>query len=116
MTYKACLNECVSTAFADGLPGDATIYKNLPAPSDQDWAECLQEVADEESENLENAHDCMARWELRMHKLGFNTVLHEVVSRIESDLRDLASELGIPPEFQQDLITLAEFTALQKRM
>jgi hypothetical protein len=105
-SYQTCLNACIRIAIAKGHPETAAIYRDLPIPSDHEWQECLQEVAEEPSEDLANPHHCMGRYELRLYKRGVPTALSMTVKKVDDAIGEKALRAGMPPEFLADAKTI----------
>ena len=101
-SYQTCLNECIQEAIVEGNAEIAAIYRDLPIPSDQEWAECLQEVAEEPSEDLGNPYHCMGRYEFRLDKRGIPTALSILVARVDDDIVAMGLQAGIHPDFLDD--------------
>lgn len=73
--YGTCLDECIAVTLREGPEVATELYKCLPKPSPKQWAECVQEVANEPSESINNSFHLIGRWEIRMHKKGIRTTL-----------------------------------------
>jgi hypothetical protein len=101
MDYQSCLKSCISNARVAGAEGDISIYEGYPAPSEAEWAECLQEVIDN-GEDPQNPYHCMGGYELRLARRGIKTVLGALVD----ELKAMATEAGVPQEHVADVITL----------
>jgi len=101
MDYQSCLKACISNARVEGAEGDISIYEGYPAPSEAEWAECLQEVIDG-GEDLQNPYHCMGRYELRLARRGIKTVLGAMVD----ELKAIATTAGVPSEHVADVIAL----------
>lgn len=112
MTYGECVDVCIAIALDEQREDDAAIYRALPIPSDDEWYECLQDVANEPSENLENPFHCMGVYEMRLVRRGIPTVLGKSTSKIQKGLEAAAVKVGMPVEFLPDALEL--FTELHK--
>lgn len=107
MTYGECVSACIAAATEDQADDVVAIYKALPIPSDAQWAECLQDVAQEPSEDVGNPYHCMGVYELRLAKRGIPTVLGIKARRVSKDLDNAAIKAGIPVEFRSDVVRLS---------
>ena len=110
MDYQTCLNACISNALAEGAEADAATYRSFPTPSDEEWAECLQEVADCPFEKLENPYHCMGRYEVRLDRRGIKTVLGMVADEFKAS----AIRVGLPFEHLPDAIMLSEMLKAER--
>lgn len=52
-------------------------------------------------DDLQNPHDCMGKYELRLDRLGLKTVLRKFVD----ELKAIAIEVGVPSEHVADVVT-----------
>jgi hypothetical protein len=104
MTYQQCQQDCIDSALDAGDDQAAAIYRNLPSPSEQEWALYLQEVAEEPSEDLSNPHHIMGRHELRLYKRGVPTVLGQHAALFASQIEESAQKVGFPNEFVLDAL------------
>lgn len=68
MDYESCLNECVLEA-----KSSADTYKSYPKPSAELWKGCVDEALFLRR-NETNAFSCIGRYEIRLAKLGLDTV------------------------------------------
>lgn len=107
MTYGECVNACIAEAIEDQAEDVAAIYRALPIPSDAEWAECLQDIAQEPSEDVGNPYHCMGVYELRLAKRGIPTVLGIRARRVAEDVEGAAIKAGIPVEFRSDAVRLS---------
>lgn len=112
MTYGECVDACIAIAIAEQKVDHAAMYRTLPIPSDEEWLECLQDVANEPSEDLGNPFHCMGVYEMRLVRRGIPTVLATTGGQIRKDLEAAAIKVGMPVEFLPDALGL--FTELPR--
>jgi hypothetical protein len=114
MPYQSCIEACISIALAEGREIDAATFREFPVPSDEEWAECVQEVANESSQDLSNPYHCMGQYELRLDRRGVSTPLGRATSQMNTELEALALKAGIPNEFVPDAIKLFAMLKIQE--
>jgi len=101
MKYETCMKLCFASVIAEHFDSDVTIYQRLPIPSDEEWNECLREVA-EAGDDIQNPHHCMGRYELRLCQRGAWTFLDVLTGELIST----ANKTGRRPEFLADVLKL----------
>lgn len=106
MTYQQCLQSCIESVLLGGDEEAAALYRGMPLPTEQVWSLCLQEVAEEPTEDLSNPFHVIARYELRLFKRGLPTVLGKQAFQVKSELEAAAHKAGIPAEFVPSAVSL----------
>lgn len=104
MSFFECREHCINDSLLD--KEFCEIYRALPIPSSKVWHECVQEVAIEPTEDINNPFHVMARYELRLNRMGVSTVLAIELKRMMCELTQVASKLGIDEHRSEDVIKL----------
>lgn len=104
MSFLECREHCINDSLLDNE--FCQIYRALPIPSSKVWLECIQEVAIEPTEDINNPFHIMGRYELRLHKMGIPTVLAIELKRMMCELTQVALKLGIDEHRTEDVIKL----------
>ena len=106
MTYQQCLQSCIENVLLGGDVEAAALYRGMPLPTERVWSLCLQEVAEEPTEDLSNPFHVIARYELRLFKRGLPTVLGQHAFQVKNELQAAAQKVGVPAEFIPNAVSL----------
>ncbi len=74
MNFEECQRLCVEQYLATGQSRKADLCGNHPAPTAEEWADCIHEVADNGGD-LANPFYSMESYELRLATRGNETVM-----------------------------------------
>jgi hypothetical protein len=81
MDFQDCITQCIEDASANLTYSHyVAVLESYPVPTEKEWRECVEEVQGAPGEDPENPWHCLGRYELRLSRLGFLTVLDFVAA------------------------------------
>jgi hypothetical protein len=123
MKFEYCRKSCIQAAKDAALDLDVGHYESYPVPSNSEWDDCLQEAEEINEDGIENAYDCMGRWELRLCKRGCADDLYIAYRRhwrlildLESMMKLISQNAEIDEAAQTSSKSGAQSTAMDKSL